>query len=365
VSAIEKRAEGQILRLQAQPNERIRFLPAGALVGKPTPLDWLVRGILLKNSMATLIGATGTLKSFAALDMLASIATETPWHDKATKPGAAFYIAGEGGHGIGRRLRAWEIAKQVPLAHAPLYISTGGAPLADTVCAAAVAVEVEKLANQHDISPVVVAVDTLHRNFGPGDENSSADMGVFIANLDRYLREPYGACVLVIHHTGHGDTSRGRGSSSLKAAVDTEIYATRSDRILTLSCSKSKDAEEFEPMSFQICPVDLDWNDDEGNVETSAVLKPTDYAPPLPAKGLGKAQSAALAILDELQSAHRQRLISDGRDPNGARVAVEEWQNRLIAEKVIGSRQHFWGLKTKLHERREIVIDGLYVSLAA
>ncbi|TFH43867.1 MAG: hypothetical protein E4H01_11535, partial [Lysobacterales bacterium] len=68
----------------------------------------------------------------------------------------------------------------------------------------------------------LIIVDTLARTFAGGNENSSEDMGAFIAIID-YLREKTDSAILAVHHSGK-DTSRGtRGHSSLFGAVDAEF----------------------------------------------------------------------------------------------------------------------------------------------
>jgi hypothetical protein len=92
-------------------------------------------------------------------------------------------------------------------------------------------------------------VDTLNRN-STGNENSSEDMSAFVAGCDR-LREATGATVLVVHHKGHGQDDRGRGSSVLDAAADTVIFASRDEDRLTIECSKQKDAAHFPMLAME------------------------------------------------------------------------------------------------------------------
>lgn len=105
-----------------------------------------------------------------------------------------------------------------------------------------------------------------------GDENSSQDIGRFIANLDGFIK-PLGAAVLVVHHSGHGQKDRSRGSSSIRAAMDGEFSATKDGGAIVLSCHKAKDFEAFKPLQFSLKPVELDWCDDDGEPLTSVCLE--------------------------------------------------------------------------------------------
>ena len=61
-----------------------------------------------------------------------------------------------------------------------------------------------------------------------------------------------------IHHSGK-DPSRGmRGSSALLGAVDTSLSVTKHDGVVTLKMEKQKDAEEIQPVSFSVTPIEID-----------------------------------------------------------------------------------------------------------
>lgn len=348
-----------------QPVERVpivRFAPAEDLLEKPMPLQWLIRGVLLAGATVTMIGAPGTFKSNIALDVAASIAVGLPWHEHATKRGAVFFLAGEGNHGLARRLKAWTIVQGRSLEGVPLFVSAGGVGLIDPMNAAAVSAEVQRIAAEVRTDPVLVVIDTLARCFGPGDENSTADMSKFIASIDIHLRQHFGCAVLIVHHSGVMDNGRGRGSSALRAAVDTEIVCERTDRTVTLRCTKSKDAPEFEPMALEARTVELPWNDDEGEPETSFAMFKVD-APAArseaTATGMGGNQRKALEILREMYAECRGNLSKAGHDPAGALVRLEDWR----ARSGLGHKR-FPEVKAALEQRGSIVIDSPHVRLA-
>ena len=56
-------------------------------------------------------------------------------------------------------------------------------------------------------------------------ENTDGDMGLLIRNVDR-LRFELDCTVVLVHHSGHKDESRGRGHSSLPAAIDDSFKIT-------------------------------------------------------------------------------------------------------------------------------------------
>ena len=269
----------QILDALRPPAPAFHFAQACDLLTGPKSARWLVRGWIEAGSVALLFGESTAGKSFQALDWSACIATGKPWNGCAVQTGPVFYIAGEGKGGIGRRLAAWEAHHGTRLDAAPLYISERGAALMDQAEAMAIAQAVRQLSERHG-QPALVVVDTLHRNMGSGDENSAEDIAAFLANVDRAIREPLGCAVLLVHHSGHGDKTRSRGSSAIRAALDAEFSLTlESEGLRKLDCTKQKDGEPPAALTLEARPVTLaePWIDDEtGDPLNSLVLLPTE-----------------------------------------------------------------------------------------
>ena len=63
--------------------------------------------------------------------------------------------------------------------------------------------------------------------------------GAAISNRIR-IKQQLNAAVLVVHHTGKDASKGARGSSSLKAAVDTEISITASRGVVKLNQRKQR-----------------------------------------------------------------------------------------------------------------------------
>ncbi len=226
------------------------------LVSDIVPRDpiFLVDGLIEEDSTSIIFGDPGTGKSLVAIDLSASIATGTAFHDRRVLCGSVFYIAGEGMNGLRRRFAAWEAVRGVSLNGAALFQSRAAAQMLDDQSAAMVMDAVEKMVRDYG-PPRLIVLDTLARNFGPGDENSTQDMNRFVAAMDR-LRERFaGSSVLIVHHSGHGEKGRARGSSVLKAAADSEYLVTRVEGALHLTCSKMKEADIPPVQAFTLCPA--------------------------------------------------------------------------------------------------------------
>ena len=165
-----------------------------------------------------------------------------------------------------------------------------------------------------DAEIALIVVDTLARTIGDGDENSAKDMSVFIQNLDA-IRELTGAHVLVIHHSGK-DADRGaRGSSALRAAVDTELSIS-AERCVT--GAKQRDIAISPPLYFDLSQVEL-GQDQYGDPVTSAIVVAVD-APKKTQKPLtGRKEVAMQALADAIQDAGE---VKRGPDYPGNRKAV-------------------------------------------
>ncbi len=87
-------------------NRRFRFVLAQEVAQQPDP-EWLLEGVLERESVAVLYGAQATFKSFLALDWACCAATGAAWHTRAMVPGFVVYVAAEGFKATGKRLRAW------------------------------------------------------------------------------------------------------------------------------------------------------------------------------------------------------------------------------------------------------------------
>jgi hypothetical protein len=120
--------------------------------------------------------------------------------------------------------------------------------------------------------PALIIIDTLNRNFGDGDENTTKDMTRFVDHL-AFLQHHTKACMMVVHHTGKGDSELARGNSSLRAAMDTEMVVRPLASNIELVCTKQKDAAPFKPSVFNLSVINLGEDDDGEAIESCVPLQ--------------------------------------------------------------------------------------------
>ena len=152
-------------------------------------------------------------KSFVTIDMACAVANGRDWHEKRTKKGVVLYIAGEGNAALARRLLAWEKLNNANHKASNIYYSDRGVQMLDALDAQMMRDEALSIQDMYEEEVSMVVIDTLARNFGPGNENSTEDMNKFVSSVDRHIREQFNCAVLLVHHSGYGSNVRGRGLS--------------------------------------------------------------------------------------------------------------------------------------------------------
>jgi nucleotide-binding universal stress UspA family protein len=198
------------------------------------------------------------------------------------KQGSVFYIAGEGHNGFARRAAAWSSDRGVSLKGLPFFKSSRSIVLTDEASVEEMLAVVDEMVQEHG-EPQMIVIDTLARAMGAADENSTKEMGAAIRAVDD-IREAYDCTVLAVHHTGHGNKDRARGSSALLGAVDAEFMVDKwsgSDDPLAkieVKFTKMKDAKLPDPMNFIHHEVELIGADLEPT--QSVVLWPIDDGRP-------------------------------------------------------------------------------------
>ena len=323
-------------------------------IGPVLTVNYLVKGWLSSSGLSMLFGPSNAGKTFVALDMAMHVAAGEPWRDCKVCQGTVLYIAAEGGSGVLNRLSALK-AENPHMADAPLTLLPIGVDL-HSDCDAKVIT-----ALLADLKPVLVVVDTLARSIGAGDENTAKDTAMFVKNCD-YIREATGAHVMIIHHTGKDEDRGARGSSALRAAVDTEILVSSSH---TISSQKQRDMVIADKLHFTLRTVALGV-DEDGDPVTSAVVEAADKPLPNLKPLTGKSQVAMTALTEALREYGRTGVGGDY--PAGRSVvALDHWRDACAAHGLTtgssdsAARTAFKRAKDKLMDLDEVREFGDHV----
>jgi Bifunctional DNA primase/polymerase, N-terminal/AAA domain len=237
--------------------------------------NYLIKGVLHAGDDAQLFGETNLGKTFIALNMGVHIAQGAAWMGQKTRQAGVLVLAYEGLRAMPLRLAA--LRKQFP-AHdwnlLPLAVIAMRAPLVDERTLdqntlpgrKRLQKAINRFTERAGRPPGLIIVDTYSKALG----GSTSDEGLAtkFSNMAQGLIEAYDATVLRIHHPGHTNKDRARGSYSLRAGVDSDIHVEDG----TIHMSKQRDGRK-RSFGFQLETVTL-GHDQDGTSVTSCIVIP-------------------------------------------------------------------------------------------
>ncbi|MET0000048.1 MAG: AAA family ATPase [Candidatus Thiodiazotropha lotti] len=343
------------------------YVSAGNFNPESLCRTYLVENLIEKGRVYELLGKWKGGKTIVAIDLANHLAHGLSWAGFRTLKCLVIYVAGEAVEDVMIRNEGWRLHQKIKEC-APFQIRTIPVSLSDPTEARRLYHEIVELSDQHPDLPILLVIDTLARNIGPGvNENNIEGMGAFANNLIDEVVRPTKATAIVIHHSGHSDSDRGRGHSSFEAAVDGgfKVSMDKSDgaAIITLSTLFSRSTSGESNASFKIVTQELPGADNFGNPIEAPVLRYLeDHQPTKRTKGLGRKQEALLELLRTLYDEHKQR-IDKGGLVTTARVSKGELREEAEKRGVETDSSNFYKLVSKLRERSLISeeLGHLYV----
>jgi hypothetical protein len=309
--------------------------------------DWLIEDMAFAEDVVLIFGASGSGKSFLAVDMAASIARGVPFLGKATRQGSVLYQAGEGGRGLVKRIRAYRqhhmFYDPTPFillpARVDLFSSDGDLDAFVLECQAWQAYLPDPLA--------AIFIDTLSTASPGANENASEDMSRLI-KAGETINKATGAALFWVHHkNAAGD--RERGHTSLRANSDAALDVTKDDETgaRTLRLAKQKDGEDGLKIGFALHPVQVGTYD-SGKPMTSCVVVPVEAEPPASKRfRLPRGQHMFLKVLDD---AIRQKggVVPVGGEADAGTYGVEWPYFRDLYKVLCGAGKEAGAIRTAL-----------------
>lgn len=239
------------------------------------PPGWLIEGVLPAQGLAVLYGAPKSGKTFVALAQALHIAWGQPWAGRPVQRGGVVYIAGEGVHGMGDRLKAARTQFGIPR-DIPFWMHRGALDFTDPKLPETLVAMVREVVPAGEAVALVI-IDTLARSMPGADENSARDVGLVIATAGR-VQVLLSCAVLAIHHQGKDEERGMRGTSALRGAVDASfrVVAHEDAPRVTLINEDQKDAETSGDMVFDMVSVPVPGS--IGRSSLVPVLAPEEVA---------------------------------------------------------------------------------------
>ena|GEM_PF-2197536 len=238
--------------LMTAPTQRFHVINGRDFASGPDP-EWRIDGILPERGLAMIYGPSGCGKSFFAIDAAMTIARGKSYglNQRIVKQGRVVYVVAEGAGGFRQRLRAYDQHHRLHASDPTVSVITAAPNLMDggdsTLLRDAIVA-----AGGAD----VVVIDTVHASMAGGEENSAKDMGIVLGHC-RAIQEATNGLVVLIHHSGKDSERGARGSSAIRAAMDTEIEVTRGDGGQRAArITKQRDGEDgITVTTFELRPV--------------------------------------------------------------------------------------------------------------
>lgn len=281
----------------------------------------VVRNVIGAGTAVLIYGDSNSGKTFFALDLALHVAAGQPWRDYRVEQGLVVYIAAEGGHGIRNRMAAYR--QEAPwLAGASFAVLPQTVDLLDPLADTSRLIDLIREAESEVGEKVaMIVLDTLARVIPGGNENASEDMSAFIACVDR-LRAETGAAVVIIHHAGKDSAKGARGHSSLRAAVDTEVFIEGQDGTRRATITKQRDLPSGQRFAFDLVPVQIGADPEDGTPVTSCVVAVVDTPADAARQPTGRQQVAVLRLI-EAETKQGRPILSTGEIVRLARERLD------------------------------------------
>ncbi len=203
--------------------------------------DELIEGILTSGDGSIMYGDSNSGKTSIVIDMACSLARGVPWMGRETDKGGVLYLAAESPKSVRRRLQAYQKYHDVKVPNFAIVKNPINL-FADDADANKIIEVIKILEKERNIKIKWVIGDTLSRIISGGNENAGADMGKVIERFDK-IRNEGNTHFTLIHHCGKNAANGARGWSGFRAAVDTEIEITESDKIHCAEITKQRDLD--------------------------------------------------------------------------------------------------------------------------
>ncbi|KNY19135.1 hypothetical protein AKJ13_29420 [Methylobacterium sp. ARG-1] len=301
------------------------------------PPRYLVKHLLPAEGVAMLGGQSGAGKTFTAVDLAVSLATEQPFFGRRiVEPVGTLILAAEGAGTLAGRIEAARKARASG-EHLPIAWMGAVPNLADPEEVKGLLPKIRavdaRMRKMFDVRLGVIIIDTLAAAFALKDENDAAEAQQALRHM-RMLGEPLGALVMPVHHYGKSEETGLRGSSAYRGGADA-VLSVLADRnqvtgevtTRSLNLAKTRCGEEGPIAAFSLRFTQLGI-DEDGDPFGACVIDPAlDQPPPSTRKAPQKDPLPIVALkgaFDEVMLTHSRDVKVRGQGATVQAITVEE-----------------------------------------
>ena len=218
------------------------FLRVCASRRKDRPrVSYLVPGMLTRNGLACLFGASMSGKTYFILDIGLTFATGRQWRGHRLvnadgTRGMVHYVMAEGEDTNNLRIDAW-------LYHHGLTnddIEDTFVYFPQKVMLTEAGIQ-PYLKDVREDKPDLIVLDTRNLMFA-GRESQGEDYAEMLNALHILQREAGGCCIVLIDHIGLNNDDRPRGNNAQQGGMDTEVKVSDEDGLRTAEVTKDRSA---------------------------------------------------------------------------------------------------------------------------
>ena len=303
---------------------------------------WAIHRILPARGLSSTFGPPKCRKSFLMCDALFAVARGVPYAGREVLQGPVFYCTGEGISGFKRRLVAMRQHYDVEGRGVPFFMIENVPDLgSEKTNLHELLAEIDRCVEENRLpAPRAVALDTVARCMGDGDENTARDMGRFVTRCGEIERR-YSCLVAAVHHTGKDPSLGGRGSNALNGAADVTWKVERSDGFSTVTIEEIKDGPSNASWTFRLLPfgigatksatIDFDQKTDETGFESETCVVEIITEPSFATKSATKPKRRLTGLAGDLFKVIKRTIDEAGESnhnsvtaPRGVRAVSKD-----------------------------------------
>lgn len=322
-----KRGHSEVMRAKETPTggAPIRLTLSRGSSGWNDVNRYVVKRVCDAGSICSLVGPSGSYKTFWLLDLCAHVALGRTWKGHKVHRGPVLYCAAEGQRALKKRIKGYEERHDVNLDN--IFVFPSGVNLADPAWQEAVINSLNEIEEITGEKPQMVIIDTFTRSLA-GDELLQKDVMPFI-NGAQNINNQTGVCTWLTQHTAkQQEGKRGaRGNGTIYDSLDFEMQVRKQDKgMIFCEQSKAKDSEFVPPFCIELLEIDLGI-DKDGDHITTMTMGTEKIAPPEPEDKVERIREKQMAGAQVANDAKRRR--TDGHMlavlRQGGELKKSEW----------------------------------------